>query len=156
MSRRITFSIDEINNEKAIQPRQDELVENQYRGMTVVRVVAIKEGAPNATESFQVDHRRYSLTISANASNKILPQTTATKEEVIAEGGAATAPNKVDHRLVELIRIVLKRMDILFFDCFSQEFAKSLGQELAKGLVAILKWLLLIGFSALLIFLSGR
>src|SRR2546422_186597 len=128
MSRRITFSVDEINSGKAIQPRQDDPVkrikslleedlnnwetqcENDHQGMTVIHVSATKEVfKAGETVSSEVDHRRYTLTIGFA---KNLPQSTAIQKEVIAEGGAAARPNKSDHRLVELI---LKRIDTLGF-----------------------------------------
>jgi hypothetical protein len=170
MSRRITFSVDEINSEKAIQPRQDDPVtrltrspeedlskresqlEDDHLRITVINVAATQKEVLNAgqTVSFEVDHRRYTLDIGFVQNQ---PQNTAIHMEVIAEGCTAAGPNKSDHRLVELI---LKRIDTLVFDCFAKKFAETSGVETAKALVAVVKWLAFFMFIALLLMLNGR
>lgn len=152
MSRRITFrTIEKINSDEAIQPRQGDriarLVEtlleeltseakNRDRGMTVIHVSSTKEvKSEGETASSKVDHREETLIIYEH-----LPQSTASKE--VAGGDEAPRPSESDRRLVKLKRTIWQRLDKLLFDCFLQELAKTAGKEVAKALVALLaKWL---------------
>lgn len=148
MSRRITSkTVVKHNRNEAIQPRQgdriakllDSLLEaleiqdtNDHQGMTVFHVSSTKEvKKKGVTVSSRVDHRRETLIVIEH-----LPQTTAEKED--AGGDRAAQTQKNDHRLVELIWKLLKRVDNLLYNCFLQTFAKEAGKEAAKAL----RWLI--------------
>src|SRR5438132_342951 len=115
MQRRITFSIVDknINDEKAVQPKQDDLAQkllavivadlrradNDHEGMTVIRVSVEKEVITGATDSSEADH------MGAHILDH--PQKMAVKEAAI--GDEATLPGKSDQRLVKLGGSILKR-----------------------------------------------
>lgn len=149
MSRRITFTIvdDNINSEKAIQPKEDDLAlkllaavmahleQLDHEGMTVVHVSATKEELAEQTDASKADHPNTRV-----SSYEQYPQKTA--DEGAAVGNEATWPGKSDHRLVELIRLVLNSLYILFFSCFLKELFKKFGGEVGKLLGKITFWIL--------------
>jgi len=148
MQRRITFSVvDEIiNDEKAIQPKEDDLVQellaviaadlkrdDDRERTTVIRVSVEKEVLTGATDSSKADH------MGSRISDH--PQMTAVKEAAV--GDVAILPSKSDRRLAELIRAILNRIDELLFTCFLKELFKNMGGEVGKLLSKTSTWILI-------------
>jgi len=145
MSRRITFRIVDgnINDQKAIQPSQDDLAlllleaiiadlgRLDHDGMTVIQVSATKEVIAERTDSSEADHR-------GARSCEHHPQKTAVKEAAV--GDVATLPGKSDQRLVELVRLVLNRIYILLVKCFLEELFKKCGGEVGKLVGKLIFW----------------
>lgn len=147
MSRRITFRIVDgnINNQKAIQPKQDDLAlllleafiadleQLDHDGMTVIHVSATKEVRAEQTDSSEAGHQG-----ARNCEHH--PQKTAVKEAAV--GDVATLPGKSDQRLVELVRLVLNRIYILLVKCFLEELFKKCGGEVGKLFGKLIFWTL--------------
>lgn len=176
MLRRITFSVDEINSEKAIQPKEDDLeitlvrhpeedsrkpesqIREDHLRITVINVTASRKEELNAwqTVSFEVDYQRHRLAMEARwgspqGISQNLPQNSAI--EGSPEGCATAEPKKSDHRLVKLI---LKRVDTLVYECFAKKFAEKSGEKFAEAVATVVKWLLFFVFIAVLLMLNGR
>jgi hypothetical protein len=144
MSRRISTTVEKINGYVAIQPRQDEQIKrlleailatlesqsgNIHQGMTVIHVSSTKEVViEGGTVISRVDHEEETLTI-------YIPANTANKE--VAGGSETPLPKESDHRLVKLIKALLKKL-LQLLDLFTQEAVKELGKAFAKFLLILL------------------